>query len=127
MLTRRKLSKVRLQVIEKRMHFFYLESIAFERMPLSLIPSHSPLAFALAKACFTSAHKCTLLGVMPPFPPSLFCRQKRHRGDLCMATRPPGRNASRIRKRTRLSGAARIDKSRRVFRNFEEPSIPQMQ
>jgi len=41
-----------------------------------------------------------------------------------MATRPPGRNASRIRKRTRLSGSARIDKSRRVLLNFGEPLIP---
>jgi len=41
-----------------------------------------------------------------------------------MATRPPGRNASRILKCTRISGAARIDKSRRVLRNFGELSIP---
>lgn len=97
------------------MHFFYLESIAFERMPLSLIPSHSSLAFALAKACFTSAHKCTLLGVMPPFSP-VALSQTEMTSRRSPYGNSPGRNASRIRKRMRLSDAARIDKLVACFR-----------
>lgn len=58
---------------------------------------------------------------LPRFP---FVHWNEHCKDLCMATRPPGRNASCIRKRTRLP---RICKSRRVSRNFGKSSIPQTQ
>lgn len=102
------------------------------RLPvsLSLLSSfvHAPrITSALARACFTSAHKCALLGV-PLLLPSAYegLRPRRRRGDLRIATRyAAGRNAFRIRKARTSGSPGFAGKCRRVFRNFEEPSIPQ--
>lgn len=58
---------------EKRTHFIYLEAAAPKSVFLFFSSSFCvSLIYALARACFTSAHKCTLLGVMfSLFPASL--------------------------------------------------------
>ena len=102
---------------------FFISKALRSRDNVSLFSSNSVLAYALMTACFTSAPS-VLLGVMSPSSLISLSQIETTSWRSPETTRPPGRNVSRIRKCTRISGAARIDKSRRVLRNFGELSIP---